>query len=178
MSDVGDKAKDVAGSIRGFLGGTLSVVATIAVAAVFLAFLYWLFCLKFVDSYELGYDFNKWKGDQITLVEKQGYVQAIPFYNEVHTIDLRPMQVCIAANGRVLNCKLVKFNPAGLQLFLAWHGRGDYQGPGNASTHAQQGGTQGCATQFCEILKAYAFEGQGTKYPFLDIHKDTGEAGK
>lgn len=133
-----------------------------------LGLLFFWSCFKFVDTYEMGYNFNKWRGQQIEHIEHTGYIVAIPFVNEVHTVDLRPMQVCLAANGRVLNCKLVKFNPNGLDLFLTWHGRADYNGPGNTTV-----GIQGCTTQFCEILKVYAYDEHGTQYPFLDIQKNT-----
>lgn len=155
------------------IGKPVYVVLSFVAGSAAIGILFLMLCLKFVDSYEIGYNFNKWRGEKIEQVSHQGYVMAIPFVNEVHTIDLRPMQVCIAANGRVLNCKLVKFNPQGLELFLSWHGRSDYMGPGNTTV-----GVQGCTTQFCEILKVYAFEEHGIKYPFLEILKDTAEASR
>lgn len=148
----------------------LVVVLGLAIGAAALGLAYFLICYKYVDSYELGYAFNKWEGGKIEQVSHTGYVRAIPLVTEVHTIDLRPMQVCISANGRVLNCKLVQFNPKGLDLFLSWHGRADYAGPGNTTV-----GIQGCTTQFCEILKVYAYDEKGTDYPFLTIKKNTSD---
>ena len=156
--------------------GFLKFIAFVFVIAVICAILggaYFGICYKYVDSYEQAYTFDKWSGGKITQVTHTGYVKAVPLITEAHTIDLRPMQVCISANGRVLNCKLVKFNPAGLDLFLAWHGRDDYKGPGNTTV-----GIQGCTTQFCEILKVYAFDESGKAYPFLTIEKKTAEAEK
>ncbi len=71
------------------------------------------------------------------------------------------MQVCINANARVLNCKLVRFNPDGLDLFLSWHGRNDYHGPNTTSTD-----------NLSPILMSYAFDGSGTEYPFLTVLRD------
>jgi hypothetical protein len=143
-------------------------LAIIAVATIVIGVAYFCTCYKFVDSYELGYSFSKWGDSKIERMANTGYVKRIPFYNEVHTIDLRPMQVCLSANGRVLNCKLVEFNPDGLQTFLSWHGRDNYKGPGNTTV-----GIQGCTTQFCEILKVYAYDEKGTVYSFLKIVKNT-----
>src|SRR5262245_29917009 len=66
--------------------------------------------VTFVDNYELGYIYHARTG-KVELLNRTGYVVATPFVNSVHAIDLRPGQVCMNANSRVLNCKLVKFNP-------------------------------------------------------------------
>lgn len=110
--------------------------------------------IDFVDSYEQGYTYNLRTG-QIHRLNRTGYIFHEYWFVEVHTIDLRPMQVCINANQRVLNCKLVKFNPAGLNLFLSWHGR---------QTYGQD--------ILSEILKSYAYEGAGHTYPFLTIVRE------
>lgn len=104
-----------------------------------------------IDNYEIGYKFDSRTGE-ISVVPHTGYVITAPILVAVHTVDLRPMQVCINANARVLNCKLVRFNPEGLDLFLEWHGRGDY-------------GQIGLAP----ILQSYAYEGTGRTYPFLTV---------
>ncbi len=85
------------------------------------------------------------------------------------------MQVRISANSRVLNAKLVQFNPdevdpdtgmRGLELFLSWHGRGNYDGP-NVS-----GSSFASSTPFSDILTSYAYEGSGKSYPFLTIIRE------
>lgn len=129
--------------------------------------------VNFVDNYELGYKYDLLEGGKIThlftidtdgdttnfaydgLRPQTGYFVTPPFFVKIHTIDLRPMQVCINANSRVLNCKLVRFNPAGLDLFLSWHGRGDYT-----------------AVTLNPILMSYAYDGSGKVYPFLDILRE------
>lgn len=78
--------------------------------------------LAFVDNYEVGYRFDHRVG-QVTILDRTGWHRRTPFLESIGTVDTRPMQVCINANARVLNCKLVEFNPDGLPVFLSWHGR-------------------------------------------------------
>lgn len=111
-------------------------------------------CVTYVDNYELGYKFDSRTGE-ITILPRPGYWIVPPFLVSVHTIDLRPMQVCINANSRVLNCKLVKFNPEGVELFLSWHGRGDYG-----------------AMTLNPILMSYAYDGSNETYPFLSVIRE------
>ncbi len=118
--------------------------------------------VNFVDNYELGYKFDSRTGE-ITILEEPGYYVTLPLVVSVHTIDLRPMQVCINANSRVLNCKLVQFDKAGVKLFLSWHGRASYEGPGSGTSSA---------TTFSEILKSYAYDGSGKSYPFLTVLRE------
>lgn len=108
----------------------------------------------FVDNYEVGYRFNARTGE-MSVLERTGWIQKQPFFELIGTIDTRPMQVCINANSRVLNCKLVRFNPAGIETFLEWHGR-DWR---NSSTLDQ-------------ILMSYAYDGTGRNYPFLTILRE------
>ncbi len=115
-------------------------------------------CITFVDNYELGYRYDMRNG-QVTRVGRTGYIVHPPFVVDVHTVDLRPMQVCINANSRVLNCKLVKFNPDGLETFISWHGRANYEGTGGRSN-------------FNEILMSYAMDGSGKSYPFLTVIRE------
>lgn len=124
---------------------------------------YRLAFLKWIESHELGYKFNARTG-QTTVLKHTGYAQYTPFVEEIHVIDLRPAQVCLNANSRVLNCKLVRFNPKGLDLFLSWHGREDYI--------MSTSNTSGYNSNFVEILKSYAYDGSPNleeKYPFLEI---------
>jgi hypothetical protein len=65
------------------------------------------------------------------------------------------MQVCINANSRVLNCKLVEFNPEGFETFIAWHGRGNYR-----------------QMNLEDILMSYAYDPSNKKYNFLTIKKE------
>ena len=125
----------------------------------------------FVDSYELGYKFDKATGTT-TQLTRTGWHRITPFFVEINTIDTRPVQIRIDAdvsggttnsvNTRVLNAMLVRFRPEGLMQLLEYHGRMDYD--------------QGTLSQ---ILKIYAYEGCATngynkeflqkKYKFLEI---------
>ena len=83
--------------------------AILALAIVGLILFRTLF-VNFIDNYEVGYKFDARTGE-ITVLKESGYIVTPPFIVRVHTVDLRPMQVCINANQRVLNFKFVKFNP-------------------------------------------------------------------
>lgn len=114
----------------------------------------------FIDNYEFGYRFDARSGELHPLINedgslKQGYVFSYPFVERVHTIEMRPMQVCINANSRVLNCKLVEFNPKGFETFIAWHGRGDYS-----------------QINLKDILKSYTYDPSSRNYSFLTIKKE------
>ena len=120
-----------------------------------------LFC-NFVDNYEWAYKFDARTGEITVLDSTQGYIITPPFLVRVHTIDMRPFQVTINANNRVLNAKLVQFerNKEGLLLFIAWHGRRDYK-----TDDYESGG-------FIDIMKSYAYDGAGRNYPFLRIIRE------
>ena len=122
-----------------------------------LSILFRVMFVNFVDNYELGYQYNTVSGELDTL-GKQGYIVTWPIVVKIHTIDLRPTQVSINANARVLNAKLVQFNPAGWKLFVSWHGRGDYSNDGQGNLN--------------EILKSYAYDGSGKSYPFLKVLRE------
>lgn len=125
----------------------------------------------FVDNYEFAYSFNGRTGETKALINpdstyRHGYIRSFPYLNIVHTIDTRPIQICISGgssgtsttssvSSRVLNCKLVQFNPEGYATFISWHGRDDY-------SHDDLEG----------ILKNYAYDGSGQQYPFLFILKE------
>ncbi len=118
-------------------------------------------CVTFVDSYELGYRYDLRRGTT-TALSRTGYFITPPIVVEIHTVDLRPMQVCITASGsteanngngasnRVLNCKLVRFNPAGLMRFLELHGRNNYD-----------------HDKLAPLLRIYAYDSTGTQHPFI-----------
>lgn len=114
----------------------------------------------YVENYELGYQFDTSTGITKPILNQDGsprcgYVYANPLVF-VYTIDTRPMQVTINANNRVLNAKLVQFDPKGLKTFLAWHGNGNYN-----------------QDALREILKSYAYDASGKDYDFLKINDVT-----
>lgn len=127
-----------------------------------------LFCLimfrllfvTFVDNYEFAYSYDMTTGEMKS-VDRQGYIVASPF-TRIHTIDMRPTQVTINANSRVLNAKLVQFDTTGWRLFVSWHGRDDYS---NDGTELNPGNLN-------KILMSYAYDGSGKSYPFLTVLRE------
>jgi hypothetical protein len=110
-------------------------------------------CIHYIDNYELGYTFDKFSG-KVAILDRTGLFIRPRWRYGVHSIDLRPAQLQIAANNRVLNAKLVQFNTNGFKEFVAWHGVG--AGDDAGALH--------------EILKAYAFNvNNGSDCPFLSI---------
>ena len=112
--------------------------------------------VTFVDNYELGFVYDSVTG-KIEMLDRSGWIVRTPIRYGVHHIDLRPIQVSISANSRILNAKLVRFNPNGLQTFVEWHGRSA------GDTHSN----------LEEILKCYAFDrDEGKDCPFLTVLSD------
>lgn len=142
-----------------FFEGASVFIGVIIAISVICTFVFWAVAVTFVDNYELGYTYDLRTG-KIEKLARTGYIVRWPVIVKVHTIDLRPMQVCINANKRVLNCKLVQFNPAGVDTFISWHGRSNYDG-----TDVGTGGLN-------DILKSYAYDGSGKSYPFLTIIRE------
>ena len=111
------------------------------------------FFVTFVDKHELGFSFDRFSG-KIERLERTGWVVLNPVRYDVNTIDLRPYQVTINANARILNAKLIRFNSDGLETFVEWHGR-------DAGSRTYD---------MLEILKCYAFDkSDGKDCPFLTV---------
>ena len=154
MSNPAQTVKEHYSRLRNFLGGVLFWICFLtAIAGTGFAG-YRLFFVKAVDNHEYAFKYNWWTG-VITKVEKPGWMTTVPLVIVGHTIDGRPQQVCMNANARVLNCKLVRFNPAGLDAFILAHGRSAGDDPHN----------------LYEILKSYAFDGTDELPPFLFIDR-------
>lgn len=134
----------------------LCLILGASLLASFVVILFWLaLWVTKVEKYEMGYVFNK-KTGQVERLEHGGWVVRGPLWYDVYKLDLRPGQVCMNANQRVLNCKLVKFNPGGFDTFIEWHGPGAGQDNG-----------------IYEILRSYAFNvNNGRDCPFLTIMDD------
>ncbi len=134
-------------------------------------------CVTEVENYELGYQFDATTGETVVL-NRTGYFVHVPVITRIFTIDTRPHQVCMNANQRVLNCKLVRFNRDGLEDFLAKHGNGDYDYEGSGSGEGERVRDDG---KLGEILKSYAMDGSGVTPPFLivevSLDKDSSQNG-
>jgi len=136
-------------------------LGAVILLGLFGTWLWYVCCVGFVDNFEYGYTYNKFTG-QIEPVEHNGWVVVNPWVKNLHKKDLRPHQVSInislgngsSANKRILNAKLVRFNPEGIKTFVEWHGR-------DAGDNV---------TELMEILKCYAFDrDDGKDCPFLTV---------
>lgn len=158
--------QDVRAEANHLLKGFWMKLVVFLVVAVFLSgfglLVFRVTCVNFVDNYEIPYKYDRRSG-KIEKLSHTGYIVTPPLLVNVHSVDGRPMQVCISAIQRVLNCKLVEFNPNGLELFLQWHGRNDY---------TNDRGTRENPTTFNQILMAYAYDGSGKSYPFLTVIRE------
>lgn len=163
--------------VRLLVNLAIAVIALALISGCVLWPLYRVTCLTWTENYQFVYAFDKWTGDKYP-INHTGYVYAPFWLKAIHTIDLRPVQVKISAIQRVLNAKLVHFDPYGKdpktgeygwQMFIRWHGRGDYEGPGTISN-------QNTANDnlFVQILTNYAYDGTSRSYPFLVIEKELG----
>lgn len=116
-----------------------------------------MFWVTSVDKHEFAYSFNRFTGGVETCTNSGWYIRT-PIKYSVYTIDCRPVQITISANQRVLNAKLVRFDPKGIETFIKWHGMG---------AGGSMGGVNGGLS---EILKCYAFDSvNGADCPFLEV---------
>lgn len=143
----------------------ISAVLTLALLSAIVFRIGWV---TFVENYELAFQYDQYTG-KIEVINRTGYIVRGPIHYSVHTIDLRPYQLSITpsnysrersgsggsnVSARVLNAKLVKFNPQGLETFLAWHGR-------TAGDNLDN---------LLEIMKCYAFDKtDGRDCPFITV---------
>lgn len=152
-------------SIRSIL---LVPIVVMLISFIVFLFWYWLWVTN-VDNYELAFTFDRFDGGKIEVIKEQGWVVRTPFRYSVHTIDLRPYQITISANKRVLNAKLVQFDPTGLETFIKWHGRSAGDNIGHDSYVNGNGYLIG-STGLLDILKCYAFDtAEGKDCPFLKV---------
>lgn len=125
--------------------------------------------VNFIDQHEVGYKFNMVTGKMEVLRDK-GYIVTSPL-TLVNTVDIRPFQVCISGKSRVLNCKLIRFNPGPngeyLLKFISLHGRSDYSAFSISDASQSE-------TDMYKIMMSYAYESDrdSISYPFLEIIKE------
>lgn len=119
--------------------------------------------VSYIDNTEMGFQFDKRTG-VLSKIKTTGYYVHAPIVVAVNTIDLKPVQVCINANSRVSNCKLVEFDTTGWRMFVNMHGRRDYEN-GTIGGEVIKG-------SLSDILLSYAYDGSNTKYPFLKIKSE------
>ena len=125
---------------------------------------------RIVDVTEFAYKYDLVTGEVSGIWDedgnpKTGWIWKTPFLEKVHTIETLPYRTCLGEeNTRVLNCKLVQFNPKGWRQFVMWHGRRDYD-------HNRKGFS---VTDYDlnKILMAYAYSENPSEYKFLEITED------
>lgn len=142
------------------------IVGALLVLTIFGSLLFRATFLTFVEPTEFGYSYD-YRNGQMDSMTRSGYFLTCPMVYTIHTIDLRPTQVAINANSRVLNAKLVQFDKRGWRLFVSWHGRADY-----ANTSSGGVGDAGGGGNLNEILKSYAYDGTTNQYPFLKVLRE------
>lgn len=113
------------------------------------------------EKHEFAYSFDRYTGN-IECFTNSGWIVRTPIRYSIHKLDMRPVQITISANQRVLNAKLVRFDPRGIKTFIEWHGRGAGEGTNYNSEQR--------TSRLAEILKCYAFDkANGTDCPFLEV---------
>jgi hypothetical protein len=141
----------------------ISAIIIIFVLAIIIAGLFRLTFVTFVDKHEACFIYDRVSGT-VEIPDRTGYIVRTPILYSVHKLDIRPYQISITANigspgtssvsSRVLNAKLVRFNPKGIPTFIAWHGR-------DAGDKLEN---------LLEIMKCYAFDKEGGKdCPFITV---------
>jgi hypothetical protein len=119
----------------------------------FLVFLGYLFFLNHVGINEIGVAYNS-IGGKVWIQDRPGWYVTSPTV-EVATISTLPIKVEIPSQAAVINAKMVKFNPAGIDEFIRLQGFSYYSNQGIQS-----------------ILLGWAYSGK--QMPFLDIIQDVG----
>jgi hypothetical protein len=153
------KWQKIPGRMFRFLLGLTLIASAVTLVGLLI---FRMFFVNWVPFHEIPYKYDARTG-KVERLSHTGYVITPPFVVDVEGVDGRPMQVCISAIQRVLNCKLVQFDSAGLELFLSWHGVGHY---------SNDGGSQENPTTFNQIMMAYAYDGSGKNYPFLHVVRE------
>lgn len=139
---------------------TISVIFLLSIITFFSSF-------TIVDVTEFAYKYDLTTGEISGMWDKNGepktgFIWKIPFLEKVHTIETLPYRTCLGEeNTRVLNCKLVQFDPNGWKQFVMWHGRRDYDhNRSNVSSNDYD---------LDKILMSYAFSENPSQYKFLNI---------
>lgn len=119
-----------------------------------LMFLYYLLFLNHVSINEVGVAYNSMNG-QITVQDQPGWYTTSPL-TFVTTFSTLPMKVTIPSNANVINTKVVRFKPEGVQEYIRMQG---------FSWKLSESSLE-------NILLGYAYSGKS--YPFLEIVQEGG----
>jgi hypothetical protein len=116
-----------------------------------LAFLFYCFFLNHVDINEIGIAYNS-IGGKVWIQDRPGWYLTSPFV-EIATVTTLPLKVTIPSEAKVINTKIVRFNPAGVDEFIRMQGFSYFSNQGLEN-----------------ILMGYAFSGE--KYSFLEVMQE------
>ena len=116
--------------------------------------LFYGFFLNHVDINEIGIAYNS-IGGKVWVQDRPGWYLTSPFV-EVATLTTLPHKVTIPSEAKVINTKIVRFNPAGVDQFIRMQGFSYFSNQGLEN-----------------ILMGYAFSGE--EYPFLEVMQENGK---
>ncbi len=118
-----------------------------------LVLLFYLSFLNHVAINEIGVAYNS-IGGKVWVQDHPGWYITSPTV-QVAVIPTIPLRVTIPSEAKVINTKIVRFNPKGVDEFIRLQGFSYFSDQGIEN-----------------ILMGYAFSGQ--KYPFLDVLQESG----
>ena len=116
-------------------------------------FVFYLACLNHVDINEIGVAYNS-VGGKVWIQDHPGWYLTSPTV-EVATITTLPLKVEIPTEAKIINAKMVRFNPAGIDEFIRLQGFSYFT---NQSMQSN--------------LLGYAYSGR--QFPFLEVIQDIG----
>ena len=140
-------------------GSSTGITLVVCATLILLGFLgFYVFCLNHVDVNEVGVAYNPMDGSvwiqQHDDGNYAGWFRTSPLV-KVTCLSLLPLRVQIPSDAKIINMKIVRFNPAGAVEFV----------------HLQ--GFSYSLGQYLEnILLGYAYSGQS--WPFLEIMQEAG----
>lgn len=119
----------------------------------FLALVFYTLFLNHIAINEIGIGYNS-IGGKVWVQNRPGWYLT-NFTVQVCVIPTTPLKVAIPSEAKVINTKIVRFNPAGVDEFIRLQGFSYFS---NQSIE--------------NILMGYAFSGE--KYPFLEVLQESG----
>lgn len=121
-----------------------------------LLFAFYIFCLNHVEINEIGVAYNS-IGGNVWVQDHPGWYVTSPMV-KVTCITTLPMKVTIPSDARVINTKIVRFRPEGIDDFIRLQGF--------SYSYGENGGIE-------NTLMGYAFSGK--QFSFLEIVQDSGD---
>ncbi len=116
-------------------------------------FIFWIACLNHVEINEIGVAYNS-IGGKVWIQDRPGWYLTTPFVRVAY-ISTLPMKVSVPSEARVINTKIVRFKPEGVDEFIRMQGVSYFQG-----------------STIENILMGYAFSGK--EYPFIEVMQEAG----